>query len=76
MPDDADFSSDMEIASIERAIYQHVNRNQLSAEFNEKGEKICIDCGIDIPIKRAAISGTVRCIDCQIIEEKINVTRN
>lgn len=70
MPDDADFSSDMEIATIERALYRHVNRNQPNAEYNEKGEKICIDCGIDIPVKRAAISGVVRCIDCQIFEEK------
>lgn len=72
MPDDADFSSDMEIASIERAIYKHVNRNQPDAEYNEKGEKTCIDCGIDIPFLRAAIAGVVRCIDCQMIEEKYN----
>jgi RNA polymerase-binding transcription factor DksA len=74
MADEADFSSAMEIASIERALYKHVNRNQPSAEYNEKGEKICIDCGIDIPSKRAVIVGVVRCIDCQIIEEKTNAT--
>lgn len=72
MPDDADFSSDMEVATIERALRNHLSRNQPAAEFNEKGEKICIDCGIDIPTRRAAISGVVRCIDCQVIEEKYN----
>ena len=74
MPDDADFSSDMEIASIERALFKHANRDHPDAEYNEKGEKICIDCGIDIPLKRAAIGGVVRCIDCQVIEEKYNAS--
>jgi len=70
MADEADYSSDREIATIERSIYQHLNRHQPAAEYNEAGEKICIDCGIDIPVKRAAIDGVVRCIECQIIEEK------
>lgn len=70
MSDEADVSSDAEIASIERAILNHRLRNRPEPDFNDKGEKICIDCGIDIPPKRAAIPETVRCIDCQIVEEK------
>jgi RNA polymerase-binding transcription factor DksA len=76
MPDDADFSSDLEIASIARAILKHVHREQHAPEYNDKGEKVCIDCGVDIPHKRAAITGVVRCIDCQVIEERYNVSRN
>ena len=70
MADEADYSSDREIATIERSIYKHLNRHQPAAEFNEKGEKICIDCGVEILVKRAAIDGVVRCIECQIVEER------
>ena len=70
MADEADYSSDQEIASIERSIYRHINRDQPAAEYSDKGEKVCIDCGVDIPYKRAVITGVVRCIECQIIEEK------
>ncbi len=70
MADEADYSSDREIATIERSIYQHLNRHQPAAEYSATGEKICIDCGVDIPTRRAAIDGVVRCIECQIVEER------
>lgn len=72
MADEADLGSDEEVKAIERSLRKHLNRPQLTPEYNEKGEKICIDCGIDIPIKRAAIDGVVRCIDCQVVEERDN----
>lgn len=72
MADEADLGSEEEVSAIERSLRRHLNRPHLAPEYNDKGEKICIDCGVEIPKLRAAIEGVVRCIDCQIAEEKYN----
>ena len=71
MTDIADEGSYQESLALKVALAKHAQRQQLPEEYNEKGEKICINCGVDIPTKRAAISGVVRCIDCQRIEERL-----
>lgn len=71
MADIADEGSYQENLALQAALRKHAQRRQIPEEYNEKGEKICVDCGVDIPVKRAAISGVVRCIECQMIEERI-----
>jgi RNA polymerase-binding transcription factor DksA len=39
-------------------------------EFNADGDKVCIECGNEIPEARAKIPFTVRCIGCQQAVEK------
>lgn len=38
--------------------------------FDDEGNKICIDCGNEIPPARAALTFVVRCIGCQRAHEK------
>jgi RNA polymerase-binding transcription factor DksA len=68
MSDDADFSVLREIHDTEQAVSAHVNRSKESPLI-EKGIKLCLDCSDPIPEKRAILTWTVRCIDCQELLE-------
>ena len=51
--------------SIEIALHLHQKNNFIKPEFDEQGAKICVECGVGIPIARAQIEHVVRCLDCQ-----------
>lgn len=70
MADDADFSSELEIQDVARALSKHSSRKQEPPLIDEHGIKLCVDCEEAIPAKRAALVWVVRCIDCQQILEK------
>jgi DnaK suppressor protein len=61
-------------AEIEQGIARVRQGHGESPEYNDQGERICIDCGIVIPAKRIEIvPNVVRCVDCQFdyeVEEK------
>lgn len=43
-------------------------------EYDDDGNRICLDCGIIIPIQRVNAVNAVRCVDCQsVIEAKQRV---
>ena len=67
--DISDMASAIEDQDRNCAIQNHVSRLP-RAEYNHYGEKTCLECGNVIPKLRADISTVVRCIECQMIEER------
>ena len=70
MADLIDMANDLADYTTTRYINQHKARHRIQAEYTANGAKICLDCTDVIPIQRAKIEGVVRCIDCQILEER------
>ena len=70
MADIVDSANEVVEQANNRFLHQHRNRPKLSPIYNDTGDKICLDCEQEIPKLRAAIQGTVRCIECQTISEK------
>lgn len=70
MADEVDKADSAIQLALDEMMYRHSARVKEEALFNALGEKVCSDCGIEIPIKRACIEGVTRCIDCQREEER------
>ena len=71
--DPIDQSALLTDAFTEALIASHVNRNRPIAEFDAKGNKVCLECGLAIPKQRAVIPDIVTCIKCQTYLEKRRV---
>lgn len=69
MADEADMAAGHVESHIEIHLRNVVSRVREQPEFGDNGEKICTECGIVIPEKRAAIDFVVRCIECQEEED-------
>ena len=69
MDDDA---TDREIFERKLITDAHNNRLKENPDFNEKGNRICLDCDIEIIIERVEAVDAVRCVTCQGIEDKSN----
>lgn len=69
MADEVDLAAIHEERHTEICLQNIVNRTKEQPEFGDNGEKICTECGIVIPEKRAAIDFVVRCIECQEEED-------
>lgn len=69
MADEADIATDHEDHRLALSLASHTNRPKERPEFNDDGDKICIECGLVIPKNRAEISFVVRCIECQELED-------
>lgn len=61
MADDVDLTNDS---------MREIDVSAISAKFNKPSEEFCIDCDIDIPLKRQQLGGVERCIHCQELEER------
>jgi RNA polymerase-binding transcription factor DksA len=68
--DEADIASEYAERDNQRALAKHHSRPKPSPEYDDEGNKVCIDCTDAIPIQRAEIIGTVRCIECQELYER------
>jgi RNA polymerase-binding transcription factor DksA len=69
MADEGDYSSKFEIEHNAAILAAHLNRHKPKPEYNEKGEKTCLYCGVVIPKLRAEITHVVRCVPCQRMYE-------
>ena len=69
MADNIDAANDLAEQSTDRSLAQHQNRHKPQSEYDNDGNKTCIDCEVVIPKLRAAIDGVCRCIECQAISE-------
>lgn len=49
---------------------REIDVSAISAKFNTPSEEFCIDCDIEIPLKRRQLGGVERCIHCQELEER------
>jgi phage/conjugal plasmid C-4 type zinc finger TraR family protein len=58
--DDFDRAQELEMDSRNKAIAA-----QRLKQSNAPSRADCIDCGESIPLKRQALGGVTRCIDCQ-----------
>lgn len=54
---------------------QEIDVSAISAKFNKPSEEFCIECDIEIPLKRQQLGGVERCIHCQELEEKSTRSR-
>lgn len=63
--DQAQYLQLCEMAEITRRI-REMNRPQTHPDFDGVH---CIDCDIEIPPRRLAITGCIRCVDCQELVE-------
>mgnify|MGYP006981148124 CR=1 FL=1 len=54
------------------AINAVTNRVKETAEYDEKGIRICLDCGIEVIKVRIESVGAVRCVTCQGEADSIN----
>jgi RNA polymerase-binding transcription factor DksA len=71
MGDIVDIANENVEAARQRDLANHNKRTSTpQPEYNDNGDKVCIDCDTVIPKLRAAIVGVCRCIDCQKDEEK------
>lgn len=69
MADEVDLAAYHEERHTEICLNNIVSRTREQPEFGDNGEKICVECGVVIPEKRAAIDFVVRCIECQEEED-------
>lgn len=62
MADFADVASNLEQERLNHSLAERVN-------FQGESEKICMDCGNEIPEQRRTLGNVKLCIDCQIAIE-------
>lgn len=63
--DDADIANEFADRHSSVSLALHLNRERPVPEFDDAGQKICIECGVEIPPLRAAIREVARCLGCQ-----------
>jgi DnaK suppressor protein len=68
--DIADQAEHQEEMARNLVIKQHQNRRKEQPEFDNDGNRVCLDCGDEISEKRIKAVGAVRCVYCQSTLEK------
>lgn len=71
MNDPADNARKREELDRKLALDAVTNRHQDAPEYDDSGNRCCLDCWVIIPIKRVNSVGAVRCVNCQQ-EQEIN----
>ncbi len=69
MADNADIAENEIERGTQRAIDSILNRNTERPEYNDEGDRICLDCAAVIPEARIKAVGAVRCIYCAQADE-------
>ena len=53
-----------------RQSFSKLNRQTEAPEFDESGRRICLECGVVIPLARVEAIDAVCCVDCAEYQEK------
>ena len=70
MSDIVDQAEHQEEMARNMVIKSHQNRPKELPEFDNSGNRICLECGDDIGENRVKAINAVRCIHCQQLREK------
>jgi DnaK suppressor protein len=70
MTDEIDHAEMIERITRETAIERITNRPVEWPEFDEHGERVCVDCGEHIPHPRIEAVNAIRCVPCQEAVER------
>ena len=55
---------------LDAAINAHKNRANEQPEFNDDGDRVCLDCDAIIPLARVYAVNAVSCVGCAELEER------
>ena len=73
--DPLDIATHNALVETEKHVAMHINRFRPKPRIDGSNRKVCLDCEEIIPAARAAIADVVRCMCCQLEEEKYSRLR-
>lgn len=70
MADGADRADVTIEAGLENSLAAHLSRQSAEAEYDDDGNRVCVECAEVIPEPRVLAVNAVECVECAAASEK------